>query len=342
MRALLLTQTGHPTAHFQLGESPKPVPDKHDVLVKVVSAALNPVDYKMAHYNFLISSLPVALGCDVSGVVESVGSEVSKFKAGDEVFGFSELGKQGSGAFAEYSILQDDLLFKKNKHTDFDVAATFPVGSLTAALGIFHHLKVPLPSQNQQAKFASHYLLVWGGASSVGNFAVQLGVLSGFKVIATASNKNFDLVKSFGAEHVFDYTSPDVVEQIQKYTSGKLHYAYDTISSDQTYKQVFDSLSKDGEAFVSGTSASKVAIPSNVHYKDTQLAATYYAPDHRVLVSQYVQELEALIDSGKLKGSVVEKLGKGLASVVEGLELLLNNKVGGKKVVVSISDTPSA
>jgi len=334
MKALVLPNPGHPVDNFKVDEIEKPTPGPSDLLVKIHSTALNPVDYKMAHYGFLIKKLPIVLGCDMSGVVEAVGSDVKNFKVGDEVFGFLELGTPSRGTFAEYCLIGEDLAFRKTSKVSFEEASTFGVGLLTAVLGINDNFGIPLPSTNPQSKYANEFFLVWGASSSVGSFAVQIAALSGFKVIATASKKNFDLVKSCGALEVFDYSSSDVVEQIVKYTNGSLHYAYDPIATDDTVKAITACLSKEGQGHISGTSPSKLEFPSNIKYHPVFLGAMPNQPEVRKRSTVYVQEYSKLIEEGKIKPNVVEKL-EGLENVKKGLQLLIDNKVGGKKVVVT-------
>ena len=116
----------------------------------------------------------------------------------------------------------------------FSDAATLPLGTVTAAVGLFKGLQIPTPFSGP-VTLPADTILIWGGATSVGAYAVQLARLSGFKnILATASSANFDYVKSLGATQVFDYKAADVIEQIKAATGDNLRLVFDAFGSHDT------------------------------------------------------------------------------------------------------------
>ncbi|KZT60072.1 GroES-like protein [Calocera cornea HHB12733] len=199
---------------------PQPVelwePAEGQVRIRVEAAAQNPVDWKTIDYNFAIPFFPFINGVDVAGVVDKVGEGVSKFKVGDKVVAMPPFGTHPKhGVYQKYCILVADCTISIPASFTFDQVATFPVAYWTAALGMYDlpGFKLPLPlddANNIVAHMKGEPLVVWGGSSSVGALAVQLGVVQGFKVISTCSPKNFEYVKSLGATEVLDYHDVDV------------------------------------------------------------------------------------------------------------------------------------
>ncbi|CAG8562528.1 7300_t:CDS:2, partial [Ambispora gerdemannii] len=308
-----------PFGEFKFGHVDKPIPKPNELLVRNKAVAINPADWKLPKYNILIESYPIVLGCDVAGVVESVGSEVTKFKPGDSVFTFTILGRNnGYGAFAEYSLYDENISFRKPEHLSFEEASTFPVGLLTAAHGLYLALKLPLPSKKH--KYAEpEYILIWGGASSCGAYAIQLARLSGLTVITTASTHNTEYLKSLGATYVIDYKDPNVVSQIRALMKNKLKYAFDTISAESATLAA-ETLSDGGKiAHIAGAPTLK-----NDKIEDfaVKLGSLYNNPELYKATKDLKEEFELLIHNGLIKSNVVQLVSGGLETgVVEALKL---------------------
>jgi len=336
IKALLLHEKGHPIKNFKVGDAAKPDPTKvhrkDSVLIRVVSTALNPVDWKMAQIGFFIESVPVVLGCDVAGIVEEVGPKVTRFKKGDAVFAFTLLGVEGYGTFAEYCLAPETHTFHKPASLSFDQAATLSVGVLTAALGLYGQFKFNLPSKRASD---GEQVLIWGGASSVGQYAVQLAALSGYSVIATASKRNHDLLRELGAKHVVDYNDADALDQIKKITGGKLRYAFDVISTETADKCVgLLTTSEPAHIATIAGDPTKDKLPSNVTSHPVFLGGNV----DEALLQSFVLELEPLVNDGKLKPNQVETISGGIETgILEGLQRMVDNKVSAKKLVVPIA-----
>jgi len=163
------------------------------------------------------------------GTIVKIGSAVpssASVKEGDRVGTFMRGGQsQTRGAFAEYVTAKYDFILPIPDNTSFEQAATMPIPFFTAVQALF--LRLGLPEPSAETKAGDHWLLVWSGASSVGQYAVQLGKLAGWKVATTASESNHALLKSYGADAVFDYKDKDVVNKIKEATGDKCEHALD-------------------------------------------------------------------------------------------------------------------
>ena len=196
MKAAIINEFGKP-GELQITEVNKPVITDDEVLIKMVAAGINPVDTKVRAGTSGMSKriqLPAILGWDASGVIESLGKNVSDFIIGDAVFGcigFPGLGK----AYAEFAVADPKLLVKKPNNISFEEAAAVPMVGLTAYQAINEHLKV---SSGQK-------ILIQAAAGGVGHIAVQIAKLNGAFVIGTASDKNEKFLKSLRVDQFIDY-----------------------------------------------------------------------------------------------------------------------------------------
>jgi NADPH:quinone reductase-like Zn-dependent oxidoreductase len=337
MKALVLSKSGSVTDNLHIEKDvPKPSPKKDEVLVKIVAVALNPIDAKMAKAGMLIKSYPHILGCDFSGVVEAVGPDVTDYKVGDEVFGYTGLGNPGT--FAEYCIAGVEFVGRKPAKMSFEEAATISVGCFTAALGVIHNL-LGGKTKVDTSKGPEH-LLVWGGTSVVGSFAVQLGKACGFTVISTASAKNMEVPKKLGAAHVIDYNAKDAVDQIKKITNGKLKYAFDCVGP-ASATHCAESLTTSEPAALACVAGKPTVTPNNVTVHGIFFGGSYNNPGDRAFFKSFIpKELEPLLGKGQVVSAVPEVLPNGLGGIVKGLEMLDKNQVSAKKLVVKISETP--
>ncbi|KAI1431587.1 GroES-like protein [Xylaria sp. CBS 124048] len=332
-----------------------PVPKVRDgyLLVKVRAAAINPTDWKTidsAEEN-RFGSRP---GCDYAGEVVELGPGVTRdFKKGDRITGFLFGGHPSvsdSGAYAEYTLAKTNVALKVPDHVTDAEAATLGISVTTVAQGLYQTLKLPLPNKPAATPFP---VLVYGGSTATGIYAIKFLKLSGLTVIATSSPKNFELLKSVGADHVFDYKSPTVGADIRKLTNNKLKYAWDctgyggaicaaALSDNEeggkpTYgtiipvqREVIDKVNPivDGPHFTLGYRALGTeedgipdflkALPGDVEY-----ARTFW---------DMTQEL---INSGKLTPlrPEVNRGGSGLEGILNGLEELRKDRVSGTKLV---------
>src|SRR5688572_6664592 len=212
MKAIVYTQYGPPDV-LQLKEIEKPTPKDNEVLVKICAASVNAYDWHYMRADpFLVRLMGglfrprnPRLGADIAGRVEAVGSNVTQFRPGDEVYG--DLAASGNGAFAEYAAVPEHALVLKPANLSFEQAAAVPMAAVTALQGLRDAGKLQ-PGQK---------VLINGASGGVGTFAVQIAKYFGAEVTAVCSTRNIDLVRSLGADHVIDYKRDDFTQNGQRY-----------------------------------------------------------------------------------------------------------------------------
>ncbi|MBW4720089.1 NAD(P)-dependent alcohol dehydrogenase [Saccharothrix obliqua] len=223
MRAMRHVSYGPPNVLKYLEVDP-PVPGPHDVLVRVRAASVNPLDdHHLRGTPYLRRTATGllrpkgGLGADLAGRVESVGSAVTRFAPGDEVFGGRGASTDDrSAAFAQYACFPEDaVLLAKPPDLTFEEAAAVPVAGLTALQALRDAGRLQ-PGQ---------HVLVNGAAGGVGTFAVQFAKAFGAHVTGVCGSGNVDLVRSLGADHVIDYTTADVT------ASGRYDLVLDMIGN---------------------------------------------------------------------------------------------------------------
>jgi NADPH:quinone reductase-like Zn-dependent oxidoreductase len=208
MKAMVQDTYGS-AAVLQTREINKPAIGEDEVLVRVRAAGVNVADWAV------MSGLPYIArpvyglrkpknsvrGTDVAGTVEAVGTSVTRFQPGDEVFGWC------SGSFADYAAASEDELAPKPANLTFEQAATVPMAGLVALQALRDHGKVR----------AGQKVLINGASGGIGTFAVQIAKSLGAEVTGVCSTRNVDLVRSIGADHVIDYTQADFTRSGRHY-----------------------------------------------------------------------------------------------------------------------------
>jgi NADPH:quinone reductase-like Zn-dependent oxidoreductase len=208
MKAVVYHNYGPPDV-LSYEEVEKPLLTDDQIVVKVRAASVNTLDRTHEGRSILIRLLvtglskpkDIRLGRDVAGEVEAVGKNITKFKPGDAVFGWSE------GAFAEYACAPESALVIKPGNITFEEAASVPVAATTALQALRDKGKIQ-PGQK---------VLINGSTGAVGTFAVQIAKAFGAEVTAVCKTQNMDLVRSLGADHVIDYTKEDFTQSVQRY-----------------------------------------------------------------------------------------------------------------------------
>lgn len=217
MRAAFIERLGGPE-EIRYGELPDPVPGPTDVLVDVAAVAVNPVDGYVRSGRFRTPvPFPFVVGRDLVGTVAVAGSG-SGFAAGELVW-CNSLGHDGrQGSCAEYAVVPAERLYRLPRGTDAvpAVAALHP--GATAALALHRHAQVR----------AGETIFVGGAAGSIGAIAVQLAHEAGLRVVASARSEDHGLVRSLGAEAVFDYRDPDLVDQVRAVAPDGVDIQWDT------------------------------------------------------------------------------------------------------------------
>jgi NADPH:quinone reductase-like Zn-dependent oxidoreductase len=207
MKAVCIYSYGGPEK-LVYEDCPCPHPGSGEVLVRVHAAGINPVDWKIreGHMEAMVHhTLPLILGWDVSGVVESLGPNVTRLKIGDEVYSHPDVARDGS--YAEFIVMKESEVAMKPKSIDHIHAAALPLAGLTAWQSLFDTAGL-LPGQR---------VLIHAAAGGVGSMAVQMAKCKGAQVIGTASQRNHDYLRELGVDQVVDYERErfeDVVEPV--------------------------------------------------------------------------------------------------------------------------------
>lgn len=207
MKAVRIHEYGHAEV-LRYEDAPMPDIAPDDVLVRVVAASVNPVDWKIREgylQQMLPYEFPLTLGWDVSGVVEAVGGKVTRFKPGDAVYSRPDIRRNGT--YAEYVAIRESELAPKPQTISHIEAATLPLAGIAAWESIVTTAQV---GKGQR-------VLIHAASGGVGSIAVQLAKARGAYVIATTSEKNRALVQSIGADEVIDYHAQkfqDVVRDV--------------------------------------------------------------------------------------------------------------------------------
>lgn len=227
MKAIVFTKYGSPE-NLELKDVPRPTPKDDQLLVKVHASSINSWDWEFLNGKPFINRLTYGLlkpkpgkrilGADIAGTVAAVGRQVSRFQAGDEVFG--DLWDNWGG-FAEYACTQETALESKPRNLTFEEAAAVPQAGVLALQG----LRKAGPLQQEQK------VLINGAGGGVGTFAVQLAKLSGAEVTGVDAPHKLDVVRSVGADHVIDYTRNDFTKTGQQ---------YDLIIDCQNFRSMFE------------------------------------------------------------------------------------------------------
>lgn len=201
MKAVGYTSNGGVEALVDL-ELPDPTPGPRDLLVRVRAVSVNPADTQIRATVAPGPDGPKVLGYDAAGVVEAVGSDVTLFKAGDEVFYAGDMTRQGTNS--ELHLVDERIVGHKPKTLDWAEAAAMPLTSITAWEILFDRMRVPYGRKNGGS------ILVINGAGGVGSILVQMARrLTGLTVIATASRPETTAwVEKMGAHHVIDHHKP--------------------------------------------------------------------------------------------------------------------------------------
>ncbi|RXD04821.1 NADPH:quinone oxidoreductase [Sphingomonas sp. UV9] len=325
MKAAVLTRFGGPDA-FELRDVPVPEVGPRQVRVRVHATAVNPLDYQIRRGDYAdYVPLPAIIGHDISGVVEELGSHVSEFAVGDEVYYTPKI-FGGAGSYAEQHVADVELVGRKPRNISHLEAA-----SLTLVGGTVWEAFV----QRAQLQ-AGETILIHGGAGGVGTIAIQVAKAIGARVITTAQGREHDFVRSLGADEAIDYTAEDYVEGVARITGGEgVNVVFDTIGGDTLTRSPL-ALADAGRV----VSLVDIAQPQNLVEAWGKNAAYHF-----VFTRQNRGKLDALtrlVERGLVKPVIGATLP--LARMGDAHELLENGSARGLrgKVVIDVSGEAGA
>lgn len=214
MKAVVMHAAGGPEVlQIEKNAALPELPGPEYVRVRLYAAGVNPVDYKLRiKGGFFPDRLPAILGCDGAGIVEQVGSGVTRFRPGDAVYFFNGgLGGPEPGNYAEYTIVHQDYLAVKPASLSFTQAAAVPLVLITAWEALFDRARLQ----------AGQSVLIHAGGGGVGHVAVQLARHYGARVAATVSAAKAEFVQKLGADLCIDYRSTDFVNAALDWSGGE-------------------------------------------------------------------------------------------------------------------------
>ncbi|MCT2536488.1 NAD(P)-dependent alcohol dehydrogenase [Aquibacillus koreensis] len=290
MKAIVYKRYGPPDV-LELKRVEKPIPKENEILVKVKATTVTVADIRARSFTLPpVFWLPARvslglkkpkkeiLGMELAGEVEYVGKHVKKFKQGDQIFAASLI---GFGAYAEYKCLEEDgPVAIKPSNLTFGEAAAIPIGARTA----LYFLKKAGIKSGQS-------ILVYGASGSVGSYAVQLAKYLGAIVTGVCSTSNLELVKSFGADKVIDYTTEDISNIVETYdfifeavNKSSFSDCKKLLKNNGTYINVTEPLPSVQMLWTSLTSSKKLIMGQN-------------SPE----TSEALDFLKELVEMGKLK-----------------------------------------
>ena len=354
MNALIVE--GHGKLALKQTETPKP--DDHSIIVRVHNVALNPTDWK--HLDF-IGRVGTTLGSDFVGTVVSKGAQAgTDVQIGDRVAGMVHGGWDvGVGAFADYLKTHPAAVMRVPASVKDEEAAGLGVGANTAYFGLFQpkHLGLPapeptltsLPPVDQTKK-----LLVWSGATSVGQFVIQFARAAGIHVIATASPKNHAFLKELGAAETYDYSDAATPDKISA-AHPDLTHAFDTFSEKGSQESCARALSKTQPSkLVATLPLSKELASVNDKVKGTTVLlytvggeevnmfglhfSKEYAQEDQRFLSKVMSGgiLAGLLSSGLVKPNHTSPQTGGLQAIPAGLDRQRTGKVSGEKLTYAL------
>jgi NADPH:quinone reductase-like Zn-dependent oxidoreductase len=289
---------------LELKQVDKPSVKEDEVLIKIKATTVNPLDMKIRE-GFMQKMMPVQLpfipGSDAAGVIEAVGSKVTRLKAGDEVFTTSF-----GGSYAEYIAVKENQVALKPKNVSFNEAASLAVPFATA-----YNVLVDVGDLKTGQK-----ILIHGAAGAVGSVMVQMAKAMGAYVIGTASGTGVAMVKAFGANEAIDYKTQDFTKLVKE-----VDFVADLVGG-ETQAKSFEVLKKGGKLL------SIVIPPSAERAQKFSVTAQFVSlpPSHKKLEFGI-----NLLEQGKIKASIAKTIE--LEQAAQAQDLVSAGGVNGKIVL---------
>jgi zinc-binding alcohol dehydrogenase family protein len=336
MKAIAFTQHGlpieDPNALIDM-DLPKPTPGPRDLLVEVRAISVNPVDTKIRAGS--AATEPKVVGWDAVGVVRETGSEVTLFKAGDEVFYAGSIARPGS--YSEFHLVDERIVGHKPKSLDDAHAAALPLTSITAWELLFDRLGVA------QGGGEGESLLIIGAGGGVGSILVQLArQLTKLTVIGTASRpETREWVQSLGAHHVIDHSQP-LVEQLEQIGVGQVSHVASLTHTDTYFTQLIEALKPQGQLALIDDPKALDVVPMkrkalSLHWELMFTRSLYETPD-MTAQHELLNRVADLIDQGVLKTTLGEHFGPiNAANLRRAHAVIESGKAKGKIVLEGFS-----
>ncbi|EXJ82046.1 hypothetical protein A1O1_08115 [Capronia coronata CBS 617.96] len=322
---------------YELRESfPFPSLDhEREVVIRTKAVGLNPIDWKSVDYGFCLPEFPWITGREMAGVVEHVGSEVTEFHVGQRVWTSTYYKDRRAGCFQHFVTVPQHTVAPIPAGLSFEEASCLGVAGLTAAMTLWRWLQVPgSPRTETHSIPSTGYILIWGGSTVTAQFAIQLAVLGGLKVIAVTSSKTKALAEALGASRVVtrDGKSGDeIVAEIRLFCGDAITRAIDLVGP-ETAKHCLQALSRSQKSLFAPLAmlSSKAVVPQNISVETVEMKQFVLDPSSQA----YSRALNKLVEEGRIMLPHIEVLDGGLDIIQHGLERIKKGDMAGKKVIV--------
>jgi NADPH:quinone reductase-like Zn-dependent oxidoreductase len=299
MKAIVATEYGAPEV-LQLKDVEKPTPKNNEILIKIHATTVTAGDFRMRSFTVPpLFWLPARItlgftkpkhpiyGMELAGEVETVGKDVTRFNAGDQVFASTLT--ENFGAYAEYKCMREQaMVAKKPANMTYEEAAAVPIGATTA----FRLLRKGNIQRGER-------VLIYGASGSVGTYAIQLASFFGAEVTGVCSTGNLDMVRSLGADHVIDYTKEDFSTREERYD-----VIFDTVGKfpKSNYSKI---LTPNGTYVTIARLDSKESMENLVFIRELIEAGEINAVIDRCYPLEQIVEAHRYVDTGHKRGNVV-------------------------------------
>ncbi|APA07160.1 hypothetical protein sscle_02g019300 [Sclerotinia sclerotiorum 1980 UF-70] len=323
------------------------------ILVKTIAVAIQLCDYKMGR---MCPSENAVVGTDFSGTIVRIHADTkTSLQLGDLVCGLvhgSNTIDGQNGAFAEYIRAPADLVLRVPPGLLPEQAATLGTALATNCLALWDTLR--LTASPYSIALKPFPVLVYGGSTTVGTMAIQLLRLSGLEPITTCSPHNTDLVLSYGATAVLDYSASSTILAIRELTGGRLGYVLDCIVDPESVACCYTAIGRVGGRYAGlekfpdearARVAQRRAVKAEfvmrleVFGKKVELPGEYgrraSEEQHQVVVS-YFRMFQRLLNDGKLKPHPLQVIPGAFGAILDGIQLLQRGVISGKKLVVLV------
>ena len=313
-------------------ELPMPEARGHDLLVEIKAVSVNPVDVKVRAHSAPPADELKVLGWDAAGIVKAIGTDVTLFSPGDEVFYSGVISRPGSNA--EFHLVDERIVGTKPKSLDFAAAAALPLTSITAYEALFDRLKV-----QDAVSGAGRSILIIGGAGGVGSIAIQIArALTDLTVIATASRpETQDWVRELGAHHVVDHSKP-IAPQVAALGIGAPGFIFSTTNTDSHIGDIVEAIAPQGRFALIDDPKRLDIVPFkrkavSVHWELMFTRPLYGTPD---MIEQHklLNRVSELVDGGKIRTTLSEIVGPiNAANLKTAHAMVESGRMKGKAVL---------
>lgn len=329
MKAAYIEQTGPPEC-IQFGDLPVPEPVGSEVLVRVKAASVNPIDtYIRNGADYWELPQPYVLGCDLAGVVETVGPEVTRFQPGDRVWGSNQglVGRQGT--FAEYCAVEECWLYPTPDPVDDQSAAASALVGITAHLGLF----------NEGRLQAGESVFVRGGTGGVGSMVVQMAHIVGARVLATGgSDEKVEQCRALGADAAINYKTHIVPAAVEAFAENGVDLFWETLR-EPDFEEIVDYLAERGRIIVMAGRDALPRFPVGPFYvKCCSMHGFVMFKAPAEIQRQAAEQINQWMSDGRLRANISQVLPLSEAAAAHRLQedntLSKAGTLAGKIVVV--------